>query len=157
MSSLNNSNHFVDQSVYTLSPEEVKRVRFLLDLINQPPVRKDKFMAFNKKQKNDRMKLLARLVCQSHCISEHDFFSYCRKRHLVMARADFAKIAYNYIGVNKHQIGIFLGRTKLGSHSSVINLLFKPESHVYKDLELIYKNTPKTMLIGVEKMVMDVK
>ena len=157
MSNFKNSNHLVDQSVYMLTPEEVKRVRHLLNLISKPPVRKDKIMTFNKQQRHDRMKLLARLVCQSHCIAEQDFFSYCRKKYLVMARADFAKIAYNHIGVTKTTIGMFMGRTKLGSHSSIINLLFKPESHVYKDLELIYKNTPKTMLIGVEKMVMDVK
>lgn len=141
MSNVNNSNHF-NQSVYMLTPEEIRRVRQLLDLISKPPVRKDKVMASNKKQKHDRMKLLSRLVCQSHSIAEQDFFSYCRKRYLVMARADFSKIAYNHIGAKKRQIGLFLGRTKLGSHSSIINLLFKPESHVYKDLVLVYKNTP---------------
>ena len=149
MSSFSNTNH-INNSPYDLTPNEIKRLRQLLDLINRPHVRKDKVMGLNKTEKHNRMKLLSRIVCHCHMIHEKDFFSYNRKQHLVKARADFAKIAYNYIHVMKKHIGIFLGRTKLGSHSSAINLLSLPKSDFFNEIVTIYKDTPKTMMIEVD-------
>ena len=149
MSSFNNTNH-INNSPYDLTHDEIKRLRQLLDLINRPHVRKDKVMSLNNAEKHNRMKLLSRIVCHSHMIHEKDFFSYNRRQLFVRARADFAKIAYNYIHATKTNIGIFLGRTKLGSHSSAINLLSLPESHLYEDIEIIYKETPKTTMVEID-------
>ena len=112
-------------SQYQLSQFQIKELQELLQSINKidpVPIKKaTRFKGLDLHQVSRSFQFLLHIVAQKHGLTAEIIQSKKKCRITTLARADFARVAFNKIIRNKAMIAKFLGR---GGHNSSMTTSF---------------------------------